>query len=238
MSYEFIGTLCESRLIRNRNEVSKYTSKDAADLAFLYMCTLTLLNYEFAFAPSAVEYAKRTKSHGNYKSFRTGGNDLYMLLCMTIGELANEISDDASSLFKRKVSVNETDVRQFMNAIVSNKTDVNFYNQKLFKIEKQFGITNAQYKAIRRMLGDWPSLDHQQRSMVVTRLLQALRARARNSELLPVLTILAKDKNLEIKGANDLENQEPEGSKMTAGKAVAAIAAGAAIGWQIGKRIA
>ena len=88
------------------------------------------------------------------------------------------------------------------------------------------------------MVGDWPSLDHQQRSMVVTRLLQALRARARNSELLPVLTILAKDKNLEIKGANDLENQEPEGSKMTAGKAVAAIAAGAAIGWQIGKRIA
>ena len=37
MELDFINELCESRLIRQKRQLKRYTAKDAADLVFLYL---------------------------------------------------------------------------------------------------------------------------------------------------------------------------------------------------------
>ena len=43
MELEFITELCESRLVRQKGQMKQFTAKDAADLVFLYLCTLNIL---------------------------------------------------------------------------------------------------------------------------------------------------------------------------------------------------
>lgn len=237
MAFEFISNLCESKLFPTRQEMKRYSLKDAADLAFLYLCTLIILNSEYAYAPSSVEYARKTKQFGHYKMYRQAATDLYVLLNMVMGDSA-EAGDPAANLFSKRLNVKESDIKILMNALVANKSDSAFFNQIMMRIEKQLGISNVQYKAVRRLAVDWNNLDHGQKKLATTRLLQAFRMRARRSELLPVLNALAKDKNLEIKGAVDQEQQEPESDKFSAKRALGALAAGGAIGWALGKRLA
>ena len=73
MELEFINDLCESRLIRQKKQISRYTAKDAADLVFLYACILTILKNEFKYAPVASRYAKKTFMFNNFNTFRVNG---------------------------------------------------------------------------------------------------------------------------------------------------------------------
>ena len=68
MELEFINELCESRLIRNKKHINRYTAKDAADLVFLYACMLNILKNEFKYAPVASQYAKKTLMFNNFNT--------------------------------------------------------------------------------------------------------------------------------------------------------------------------
>ena len=46
LEFEFITELCESRLVRQKGQMKQFTAKDAADLVFLYLCTLNILKNE------------------------------------------------------------------------------------------------------------------------------------------------------------------------------------------------
>src|SRR5690606_22641112 len=76
-------------------------------------------------------------------------------------------------------------------------------------LENSLNIDRSDYKSIRRLVTEWQNITDQARSLAVTRLLLAFRAKARRSELLPVLEKLAKIKKYEIKGA---KNPEKEGT--------------------------
>ena len=93
MELEFITELCESRLIRQKKQIKQFTAKDAADLVFLYCCTLTILKNEFKYAQVASSYAKKTVMFNNWDVFRMNGTDLYVLLVGLVG------TDDTRSLF-------------------------------------------------------------------------------------------------------------------------------------------
>ena len=93
MELDFISELCESRLIRTKSLLKKFTARDIADLAFLYTCALVVMKNDFTFAPVASEYATKTLRAGaTFPQFRVNGTDLYIMLQTLVGK------DDSAEL--------------------------------------------------------------------------------------------------------------------------------------------
>ena len=197
MELVFINELCESRLIRTKKQVKKYTAKDAADLVFLYACILVILKNEFKYAPVAMAYSHKTRMFANFNVFRTNGTDMYVLLCALVGtDDTNTLLADqeASQVFISSLSLNQPQLKQWLNYTAKGRVNKAVDGQFLYRLEKQLRVDNAQYRSVRRLAMDWSNLKHGQKTLIVTRCLQALRMRARRSELYPVLMKLSKEK--------------------------------------------
>lgn len=217
MELEFINELCESRLIRQKRNISKYTAKDAADLVFLYACILTILKNEFKYAPVASTYAKKTLMFNNFNIFRLNGTDMYILLTALIG--TDDTSDlfadkEASQLFLADLRVNVTQLKEWLRLTAKGIARTSIDTQFLFRLERQLKVNNSQYKSVRRLASDWSNLKHGQKTLVITRIIQALRARGLRSELYPVMMKLAKEKKyVNKKPVRDMEKAQPANTK-------------------------
>lgn len=217
MELEFINDLCESRLIRNKKYISRYTAKDAADLVFLYACMLNILKNEFKYAPVASQYAKKTLMYNNFNIFRLNGTDMYILLTGLVGtDDTSELFADkeASKLFLADLRVNVPQLKEWLRLSAKGITRKDIDSQFLYRLEKQLKVSNSQYKSVRRLSTDWVNLKHGQKTLVITRILQALRARAVRSELYPVMMRLAKEKKyVPVKPVKDMEKAQPANTK-------------------------
>jgi len=217
MELEFINGLCESRLIRQKKQISRYTAKDAADLVFLYACILTILKNEFKYAPVASRYAKKTFMFNNFNTFRVNGTDMYILLTGLVG--TDDTSDlfadkDASQLFLADIRINLPQFKEWLRLTSKGIARKQIDSQFLFRLERQLKIDNSQYKSARRLVSDWTNLKHGQKTLVITRIIQALRARAVRSELMPVMMKLAKEKKyVPVKPVKDMEKAQPVNTK-------------------------
>jgi len=223
MELEFINELCESRLVRQKKQIKKFTAKDAADLVFLYACTITILKNEFKYAPTGMAYAHKTRMYSNWNVFRTNGTDMYVLLCGLVGtDDTNTLMADqeASQIFRNSLNVNQPQLKQWLAYSAKGKVNAQVDGQFLFRFEKQLRVDNAQYKAIRRLASDWSNLKHGQKTLIITRCMQAFRIRARRSELYPVLMKLSKEKKFipvnkkgKVVAPRDMELAQPAGTK-------------------------
>lgn len=242
-----IQTLCEARLVRNKSMLSSYNAKDVADLIFLYFIALTIMKKDFESAAVASGYAKHAMRYGNWDDWRFSYNDLGILIHTLFGKKnqRDELRDKPENeIFFRKIRFNEQEVKNWLRDVVRGIDRTNRDRRFLLNLEKNLGIDNSNYRSMRRLASEWNELQRETKALVMTRLLQALRIRARKSELLPVLTAMARAENLELQ---DADNPEAEGNQnrtnriksaaKSAGLTVAAGAAGAAFGhWRAKKK--
>jgi hypothetical protein len=225
-----ISTLCEARLIRTKNMLSNYNSKDIADLIFLYFLVLTILKKDFNAAPVASNYAKQALRSGNWDAWRFSYNDLAVLIHSLFGKPSqiDQMKDpEKNAKFFSKIRFDEQEVKNWLRDVVRGIDRSNRDNRFLLNLERNLGIDNSNYRSIRRLVPAWQTLTHGERSLVVTRLLHAFRVRARKSELLPLLDALAKMQNLEIKDAVNPEILSSKSSLLSRAAAYAGLAAGA-----------
>ena len=216
--FSFITELSESKLMRSKSAISRYNARDAADIVFLYSIILVVFKNDFRYASAAATYARKTLANGNFSSFRSSGTDLYMAASVVRdGSTLRKLVDDevASDALFKNLRFDVMMFKKFMMNVVGTKLDRNFDNSYLFKLERQLKIDNPQYKAVRRMGADWNNLSSQQRISVVTRLLQALRARFPMSELRPILANFAKERRYIDTDAVDMEKQQPSSSNIS-----------------------
>jgi hypothetical protein len=247
MKLEFINELCESRLIRQKRHLNRYTAKDAADLVFLYACMLTILKNEFKYAPVAAQYAKKTVMFNNFNVFRVNGTDMYILLTGLTGtdDTSDMFADkEASSLFLADLRINVPQLKEWLRLTSKGITRKSIDSSFLYRLERQLKIDNSQYKSARRLASDWSNLKHGQKTLVITRITQALRSRAMRSELMPVMMKLAKEKKyVPVKPVKDMEKAQPVNTKggMSARSKIAAgigLAGAATYGaYRLGKHL-
>lgn len=230
---KFFQEMYESHLIPSTHNLKGYTMRDMADFTFLYFIALFIMKNEFETAPVARRYAQRTLMSGRFDHFMTGATDLRIFLTTMLdgGHLINKLGEqEASQMLSAKLFLNPTDVRRFLKGIMAGGPTTNWDRQYLFHLEHDLHIDVSNYKSIRRLAVDWIDLKTNEKRLVMTRLLQAFRARARRSELLPYLEQIAKEEKLELKNvANPETGEQPEG-KMSFLKKLAFAAAGAAAG--------
>lgn len=211
-SFDFIGSLTESNLIRSKQSFSHFTGRDIAELAFLYLLTLEILRHHVKYVDVAKRYASQTMRYGSFAHFYAGGNDLYQMLHVLLGEdraeAVSHLKDTKSSIkFLQNVTLDDRRTRDYLKAVARGSISRSTVTSYLLHAELKLKISVSNYRSMRRLISDWPDLSEHERKLVVTRLLQAYRARLIRSELKPHLEAFAQEKHLELQDVNNPEEE-------------------------------
>lgn len=193
-----IGQLNESNVIRQTGQIRKFTAKDISELAFIHILVLFILLDEFGYETSGVGHASRTMKYGGFKRFNAASTDLYVYLHILSGFDTEFLKDQsASKLFLKNMHLNMNAVKNRLREISYGKRNKAGEGGFLMNLEKQLNITNGNFKSCRRLISSWNDIEDKDRRLVITRLLQALRMRTPNSDMLVHLEKLAKDRSYE-----------------------------------------
>jgi hypothetical protein len=203
--------ISESNLLKHNTNIGQYSALDLAEITFLSLITLHLLRCNFSTAPWAKNYALKSRT-STWSTANPSFTDLYQMLHVIVhqprswtGQLKNK---SASETLLNDIKLLPSDLKQFFSNIASNSFDPNISKRLLLKFEYGLRITVTNYKSVRRIAGDWfgSHVDDEAKQLAVTRLLQALRHKARQVDLLKPLERMSSDLKLEIKNVCDPES--------------------------------
>lgn len=179
--YPFIFDLSESHLIPSRNSLKDWKRTKLAELCYLYFISLVILLANDETKQWARSYCKETGNPNDFKSWRTNGNDLYVML-YALG------SEDAKG---DKINIVASTIRNWLRHMADHEDD-QVTHGFLMRIDSMFHISNSSMKSIRRTVTDWDDTDATERHDVIVKLVQLIHDRApSNSELLPKLKKLS-----------------------------------------------
>ena len=105
---------------------------------------------------------------------------------------------------KNKTKLPVAAINRYINEIAQGK-EPSLRTKLFLNIESALKITNTDYKNIRRGLNDYNKLNLQERKLLVTRLIFAVRAKLRSSDIIDDFEKFAAIKNLETTRVNDPE---------------------------------
>lgn len=237
--YNFIKQLNEAALFRTTKALKNFTARDMADLIFLYFVGLEILRNDFEGKAMAVDYATRTNQWADINQFRNSATDLYIMMHTLFGS-DNESSfkmldnQESSKLLSENLLFDYPQARKWLSNVSAGNESSSKDKQFLQKLEAMLLIKNGDYRAVRRLATDWDSLDQQAKQLAMTRLLMALRLRAKKSELLPFLEKIAKNNKLEIPNLKNPEEEKPT-NKYLKGAAIGAAIGGVIVANSIRK---
>lgn len=203
--------ITESRLIPNLNKLHTYSARDVADLAFCYMLALHMCRQEFETAPWVRSYVHLTQDAQGFNHTHLNKTDLHQFLNVLISQPHNWLSYmkdlGASELLLHEIRVSPDVVNKFLRNLYHMHFDPELSGRLLLQLERELKITTSNYKSMRRILSDW-HLDHvdtEAKRLVMTRLLQALRAKAAQGDLIHKVESLSRSRKWEITHACDPE---------------------------------
>lgn len=242
---EFLQQLSEARIIGNsRTGLKRYDARDIAELLFLYFNAIQILKYEFHGMPHLKKYLANAGSLANVNAFITSKNDLYILMHVLFGnqnkpQLAMLKHKEANEIFIPTLRIDMSMVRKYILLAKNGKSDPSFERRFLLSLESGLRIRNANYRSIRRLTMDWGKETDSVKRLVMTRMLQIFRAKARRAEILPILEKVSKLERMEDKKLKPLEDEGLGQKKSKTGsilKTLALGAAGAAVGYALTRK--
>ena len=199
MSFEFLNELTEARLTRQESNLRTLTYTDCSERTYLILLTLEVMR-NFAGSRGFVSaYARRTMYNDNFKIFRSTSTDLYNFIYFLVGDekAINKLKDPGSAMKMRENTVFPiNNVKLYLNKLKAN-TVPNEISDMFLRLERTLGINNSDYKEVRRNAVNFNKLDTKKKQDTVTRLLFALRAKLRSSDIIDDFEKLAAIKDLE-----------------------------------------
>lgn len=203
--------LTESSLLPYLSRLGRYSAQDVADLAFCYMLALHMCRQEFETAPWSRQYAQNTMDSHDWHHTNLNKTDLHQLLNILIAQsntwLSRMKDATASELFLKEIHLDPHLVDSFLHNVQHVKFNEELSGRLLMLLERGLKIRTSNYKSMRRILSDWhlPHVDTEAKSLVMTRLLQALRAKAAPGDIINKVQQLARARKWEITHACDPE---------------------------------
>ena len=235
---KLVNTLSESRLFRTKKMASDVNIDDAAELVFVHFLILNIFNKDYDFAPLAGDIASRTMVYRNFDYFRTNGTDMYMALNRLMGK-DNDIGDsEKDEIARGRLSLQKADVLKFLLHYSNNRSDTSFEQRYLLRYQRNLNVQDGMLKSVRRLVGDWDNLSQNQKALVVTRLVQWMRRRARLAEIMPALLKLQKRGNYVVddsKRAKDTVKSLWDKPIVKAATVIGGIQAARALGRKFGQ---
>ena len=202
---DFLNDLTESKVFPSSHSLSKYDARELFDMTLMYFCALCVIKNQFEWAPAAGRYAMLAYKGGNWDKIVFAANDLAILLHVLLGEgtTADEnrkklaMPEESAMLFK-KLNLKSLEIQRFLRQTAHGEptNDARF----MWQLEQGLVVQNSNYRSVRRLVQEWNELSTDEKSLVMTRLLQYFRIKAPKSELRKFLESIAKTEKLELKG--------------------------------------
>ena len=205
---DFLTELHEARMTRDSGNQRVLTYTDCCERLYLTMLTLELLRRYPQFAPVAHGYAKKTTDRDSYKHFRMYATDLYNFAYFVQGdeEALKKLKDPKSAMAMRKrTTLPAMAFNRYLSAMATGRVSTTNDQQVFLNVESALNITNADYKAVRRSIFNLNRLSTGDKKKIVTRLLYAVRAKLRSSDIIEHLEALAAVRDLESAKVRDPE---------------------------------
>ena len=203
----FIHSLYEARMTRDTRDQKVLTYTDCCERTYLSLLVIELLNKYARHRVSARNYAKQTVAYTNYNRFRMSATDLYNFIYFVTGdqEAMNKLKDPKSAMaLRKKTTLPLMAVNRYLSRIsIGSMSRGN--TQMFLNVESGLNIKNTTYKAIRRTLMDYDGVTTIDRQNTVTKLIHAVRAKLRSSDIIDDLERLVADRNLETGRVADNE---------------------------------
>ena len=225
----------ESKLFKSKVAVNSMDVEDVAEYAYMSIVALWVMYCVPLTKQTAMAYADRTMSFGNFKQERNMATDLYVALNTLVnptGRVSTSLADQAKNVESRKsIHVNQQLIKTFLDGMASGSIDSTDASRFLLKLERMLNIHNIMYKSVRRMAQDWTGLNPHERNLVMSRIMQYFNLHAKRSELKPFLEDMARSEGYSQGDAPD------HGSKSDTVKALAVAAAALYGGYRLGRAL-
>jgi hypothetical protein len=205
--YSFLRDLHESRMTKDNGNAKKLTYTDCGERMYLTLLALETMRQYPDFRAYVQRYAKKTAGFELYKMYRIMGTDLYNFIYFLVGDskAQDKLKDpDSAKRMRASTKLPTSAINRYINAIAQGKTPVQVNN--LFQaIESALKVSNSDYKAIRRNLMNFARLTKAEKRLISTRLIFAVRAKLRSSDIIEDFEKFAAVKNLEKASVIDQE---------------------------------
>jgi len=204
---DFIKDLHESRMTKDNGSSKKLTYTDCGERAYLTLLALETMRQYPDFKGYVQRYCKKTSGFELYKFYRIMGTDLYNFIYFLVGDdsAQDKLKDPgAAKRLKAKTILPVAAINRHINALAQGKEPTQT-SQLLLKLEGALNITNTDYKAIRRNLVSYNKLTRADKRLLVTRLIFAVRAKLRSSDIIEDFEKFAQIKDLEKTNVTDPE---------------------------------
>ena len=206
----FLQYVSEGRVVRRQSDLQRYTFQEITERIYLSFLTLTLLK-NFAQTQGFVkQYATNTLAYGSFDRVRSTSNDLHNMMAVVAGdpEITKKLANkNAAMALRQRQTVPVLAIRRYLR-------DFRNSYSLLTSLETALGITNADYKNLRRAISDYNKLDTRRKKATTTRLLQALKAKLSGTDLQRKAQEFADKQKLELDNVIDAERTVP-GADMT-----------------------
>ena len=205
MITSFLQYVAEGRVVRRQSDLARYTFQEITERIYLSFLTLALLKNFSQTASFVKSYAGQTLTYGSFDRVRTTANDLHNMLAIVAGDpaIAQKLANkNAAMALRQRQTVPVTSIKRYLRDF---KNDYKFLTQ----LEVALGISNPDYKNLRRAITDYISLDIKRKKVTATRLLQALKAKLPGTDLQRQAQAFANKHHLELDNVVDAERTVP-----------------------------
>ena len=206
-SFSFLKDLHESRMTKDNGNAKKLTYTDCGERAYLTLLALETMRQYPDFKDYVQRYCKKTAGFELYKTYRIMGTDLYNFIYFLVGDSGaqDKLKDpESAKKLKAKTKLPTSAINRYINALAQGKQPVQV-NSMFMAIEGALNVTNSDYKAIRRNLANFTRLTKAEKRLISTRLIFAVRAKLRSSDIIEDFEKFAAVKNLEKASVIDPE---------------------------------
>ena len=206
----FLQYVSEGRVVRRQSDLQRYTFQEITERIYLAFLTLTLLQNFKQTQGFVQNYARDTLTYGTFDRVRTTSNDLHNMLAVVAGdpEITKKLANkNVAMALRQRQTVPVLALRRYLRDF---KNAFGF----LTSLERSLGITNMDYKNLRRAIADYPALDNKRKKVTTPRLLQALKAQLSGTDLQRKAQEFADKQKLELDNVIDAERTVP-GAEIT-----------------------
>jgi hypothetical protein len=204
---DFIKEITEARMTRDSTGTRKLTYSDCCERLYLSLLVLETLRHFPEFRLTVQKYAKRTRGFESYRYYRINGSDLYNFIYLVVGDdsAQDKLKDpEAAKSLKANTKIPLSDLNRYINQLANGQQPI-LVSSLFIKLESGLKITNTDYKSIRRALSDFEKLTRDEKRRFTTRLIYAVRAKLRNSDIIDDFEKFAAIKDMEKASVPDPE---------------------------------
>ena len=204
---DFIKDIHEARMLRDEKNARVLTYTDCCERLYLSLLCLELMRHYPKYNSFVKRYAINTTNKNNYNIFRMFSTDLHNFIYYIIGDddAMDKLKDPKAAKAKReKTHLPTMALNRYLTQLAHN-SEPRGVGELFMKLERDLDIQNSSYKSIRRLVTNMQGLSKIERENFSTRLLFAVRAKLRSSDLISDFEKFVKDKGLETRDVKDTE---------------------------------